>query len=86
MLQAYSADDDLLGDQFFIANHPFTLEIISAGTPIAYLLASYGDSGLLGAITFETTPVPLPPAIALLACGMLVVESAARKRRGRYAA
>lgn len=81
VLQAYSAGGALLGDQFLIANHPFTLEIISTSTPIAYLLASYGDSGLIGAITFEAAPVPLPSGFGLMACGMLVVASSARKRR-----
>ncbi len=81
VLQAYSANDTLLGDQFLIANHPFTLEIISAGTPIAYLLASYGDTGLIGAITFETSPVPLPPGLGLLACGMSLIGNAACKRK-----
>ncbi len=81
VLQAYSADGALLGDQFLIANHPFTLEITGAGTPIAYLLASYGDSGLIGAITFETFPVPLPPGLGLFTCGMLLIANGAGKRK-----
>ena len=81
VLQAYSASGALLDDKLLIANHPFTLEIFSASTPIAYLLASFGDTGLIGAITFETSPIPLPSGFGLMACGMLVVASSARKRR-----
>ena len=65
VLQLYSANGTLPGDRFLVANHPFTLEIISAGAPIAYLLASYGDTGLIGALTFETLPVPLPSGIGV---------------------
>ncbi len=55
-----------------------TNEIISAGTPIAYLLAGYGDTGLLGPIRFETAPVPLPSALGLFVCGLLTIRNAAR--------
>lgn len=85
VLQAYSAEGALLDDQFLIANHPFTLEIISTGTPIAFLLASYGDSGLIGAITLESSPVPLPSALALMAIGLAGFGRSIRRDNGARA-
>ena len=81
VLQAYDAHDNLIDDRLVIANSPFTISISSPSIPIAYVLATYGDTGIIGSLSFEPAPVPIPSGVWFFACGMLVVGNAARKRR-----
>jgi len=52
-LQAYDADGVLLSDQLARSGAPFTLAFTATGTPIAYILATFGDTGRLGTLTFR---------------------------------
>ena len=82
VLQAYDAQDNLIDDRLVIANSPFTISISSQSTPIAYVLATYGDTGIIGSLSFEPVepaPVPIPSGVWLLV--PLVVPLLARRVR-----
>jgi hypothetical protein len=74
VLQAYSADGILLGEQVGRDSGGFVLSLDSSSTPFAYILATFADSGGIGEIGYEVATlaaVPEPETYALMLVGLV---------------
>ena len=60
ILQIFAYDGTLLGEEIFRSSDPFSLALEGPG--IAFALATFGDTGQLGVLTFS---VPEPKTLAL---------------------
>lgn len=79
VFQAYDAGDNRLFDAYVIAGSPTTLKYSATVTPIAYVLATYGDTGRIRSVSYEIaniSAVPEPPALALIALGLVSMRRA----------
>jgi hypothetical protein len=56
ILQIYDKQNRLLGEAIFRGSTPFTLTLETPNRPIAYALATFGDTGRLGSIAFLVPP------------------------------
>lgn len=83
VLQAYSAEGLLLGEQVGRDSRPFTftLSLSSSSTPFAYILATYGDSGNIGRVGYEVAAVPEAETYAMMLAGLMLVGTMASRRR-----
>jgi hypothetical protein len=81
VLQAYDSSGSLLAEQTRIANSPFTLEVSSAGLPISFILASYGDTGSIGTMSYEVRSVPSPTTLVLMVPGFAGLGLSMRRRK-----
>lgn len=73
ILQAYDAQHNLISEKVLISTAPFTLEIETPTAMIAYALATFGDTGELGYLTFDVAPVPVPASLALAGLPFLML-------------
>lgn len=84
VLQAYSADGILLGEQVGRDSGAFVLSLISSSTPFAYILATFDDSGGIGEIGYEVATlaaVPEPEMWGLMLTGLALVGTVTRRRK-----
>ena len=81
VLQVYSAEGTLLGEQVGRDSIPFTLSFNTSSTPYAYILASYGDAGYLGHIGYEVAAVPEPETYAMMLTGLGLVGFMTSRRK-----
>jgi hypothetical protein len=84
VLQVYSAEGTLLGEQVRRQSAPFTLSFNALGTPLAYLLATYADTGDMGRVGYEVAAlatVPEPETLGLMLTGLALVGVVARRRK-----
>lgn len=56
VFQIYDKQGRLLGEEIFRSSAPFTLSLETPNRPIGYALATFGDTGRLGALAFRTPP------------------------------
>ena len=83
ILQVYSAEGTLLGDQVHRDSAPFVLSFNSSSTPFAYFLATYIDGyERIGEVRYEVAAVPEPETYAMMLAGLGLVGAAVRRRRG----
>ena len=83
VFQAYDAVNNLLADLHVISNTPVSLSHTSSGVPIAYVLATYGDTGRIQSMSYELAPVPEPTTLALMALGLTGIGHSLRCRDTR---
>ena len=57
-LQAYDANDNLLLTLSQNDTSSFTLSYAAGDVPVAYILATYADTGNIGEITYSSLPIP----------------------------
>ena len=81
VLQVYSAEGTLLGEQVGRDSIPFTLSFNSSSTPFAYILATYADTGNMGLLGYEVASVPEPETYAMMLAGLGLVGAVARRRK-----
>jgi hypothetical protein len=86
VLQAYSVDNVLLGEAVGRDSVPFTLSLMSSNAPFSYILATYGDSGLIGRVGYEVAATPEPETWALMLSGLALIGVTARRRKQVVAA
>lgn len=73
ILQAYSSSGSLLDEMIQRSGSAFLLTVSGGSQAIGYVLATFGDTGNLGAISVEHAPVsevPLPGTLGLLGLGL----------------
>lgn len=83
VLQAYDASGALLDEQIFRSSSAsdFTLRVQNGGSPIAYILATYGDTGRIGRLTASTISVSEPGTLPLMGVGLLLFWAMSGYRR-----
>jgi len=81
VLQVYSAEGALLGEQVRRESAPFTLSFNALGTPLAYILATYADTGDMGRVGYEVAAVPEPSTYAMMLAGLGLLGLMARRSR-----
>lgn len=83
VLQAYSAEGLLLGEQVGRYSTPltFTLSLSSSSTPFAYILATYADSGNIGRVGYEVAAVPEPETYGMFLAGLGLIGLVIRTNR-----
>jgi len=81
LLALFGPNGEVLADLIGESQRPFDLSYTSTGTPIAYALASYADTGYVGRIQYEPTQqVPEPTTFALLGLGLVGIAASRRRR------
>ncbi len=58
VLQIYDGRGRLLAEQLARDNVPFTISVNTPNKPIAYALATYGDTGRISTLSFDMPPRP----------------------------
>jgi len=56
IVQIYDKQGRLLGEEIVRDSQPFTISLETPNRPIAYALATFGDTGRLGTLAFQTPP------------------------------
>ena len=56
VLQIYDKQDRLLDEAVFRSGAAFTISLETPNRPIAYALATFGDTGRIGTLTFDIPP------------------------------
>jgi hypothetical protein len=66
VLQAYASNGDLLAETVNRSNSAYVLSYSGLSSPIAFVIATYGDTGRLGTISFRAANlVPEPSTLSL---------------------
>lgn len=58
VLQIYDQQDRLLAEELVRDNQPFTISLETPRGPIAYALATFGDTGKLATLSYDIPPNP----------------------------
>jgi hypothetical protein len=81
VLQVYSPSGALLEEIVGRNTSPFTLSYVAQGTPVSYLLASFGDTGYIDQIGYDRRGIPAPGALALIVGGLMTMTLTRAARR-----